>query len=187
MAYQSKPFFQLLREWLSNLLNGIVESRLPHINTVPIVSVPSVPEPSHPGINGIQRVIPTGTISARFHDTGSSAWKNQWPGTPMAGQHGGLDISAPQGTAVYAPYAMQIIAIGEYTDAGRKGKYVIGYINSDPTVEYYSGHLQNVKVRSLSNVAAGTELGATNDYNHTHIQMKRAGVLIDPETYLNTH
>lgn len=124
-------------------------------------------------------------IGARFHDTGSPAWANQWPGTPMAGQHGGLDMLAPAGSPVYAPYAMRVIAVGYYPDAGRKGFYVIGDLADG--VEYYSGHLSNVAVVVNTNIDAGTQLGVTNEYAHTHLQMKRAGVLLDPEQYLAGH
>lgn len=124
-------------------------------------------------------------VGARFHDTGSEAWRKQFEGTPMEGQHGGTDFLAPEGSAVYAPYAMRVIAVGYYPAGGRMGYYVIGSLADG--VEYYSGHLAAQEVASNTNVEAGAIIGHTNEYAHTHIQMKRGGVLIDPETYLASH
>ena len=103
----------------------------------------------------------------------------------MEGQHGGTDFSAPTGSAVYAPYAMRVVAVGYYPDAGRKGYYVIGTLADG--VEYYSGHLAAQETSANTNVEKGAVIGHTNEYAHTHIQMKRAGVLIDPEQYLASH
>jgi murein DD-endopeptidase MepM/ murein hydrolase activator NlpD len=129
--------------------------------------------------------------TAHFHDTGSSAWVNQWKGTPMQGQHGGTDFAAPSGTPVYAPYAMKIIAIGYYPDEGRRGYYVIGTLGDG--VEYYSGHLNNVLVKRGELIESGTQIGQTWAWwadagrPHTHIQMKRSGGIIDPEAYFAAH
>jgi murein DD-endopeptidase MepM/ murein hydrolase activator NlpD len=123
--------------------------------------------------------------NARFTSTGSSAWVNQWPGVVingvnMAGRHGGTDYLGPIGTKVYAPFDMNIIAIGHYSDAGRYGDYVIGTVGE---LEFYSGHLKDIKV-SNGPIKAGTELGEMNHLNHTHIQIKRNGQIIDPESIL---
>lgn len=122
--------------------------------------------------------------NARFHSTGSSAWRNQFPNTSMAGQHGGTDFTGPQGTAVYAPWDMTIIATGHYNDEGRFGDYVIGTPDHDKTLEFYSGHLDNVRVSTGDHITCGTQLGKMNLYNHTHIQIKRNGQVIDPESVL---
>ncbi len=123
--------------------------------------------------------------NARFTSTGSSAWVNQWQGVTidgvnMAGRHGGTDYLGPQGTKVYAPFDMSIIATGHYSDAGRFGDYVIGTMGD---LEFYTGHLQNVQVSS-GTIKAGTEIGEMNHLNHTHIQIKRNGQIIDPESVL---
>ena len=134
--------------------------------------------------------------TAHFLDTGSGAWTNQWKGlvidgVNMQGRHGGTDFAAPSGTPVYAPYAMRIIAIGYYPDSGRKGWYVIGTLPDG--AEYYSGHLNNIKVQRLQSVDAGTQIGETWDWwgdagrPHTHIQIKVRGTITDPERYFRTH
>jgi murein DD-endopeptidase MepM/ murein hydrolase activator NlpD len=120
--------------------------------------------------------------NARFHSTGSPAWVNQFPNTPMAGQHGGTDFLAPPGSPVFAPYDMHVIAVGHYSDSGRFGDYVIG--NWKNGLEYYSGHLQNVSVSVGDDVKAGQQIGETNLLAHTHIQVKQGGQVIDPESVL---
>lgn len=124
--------------------------------------------------------LPLETISARFNDTGSPAWKNQ-PG----GKHLGTDFSSPNGSAVYAPYAMHVIKIGHYDDDGRRGDYVIGTL-LDGT-EYYSGHLSNVKVSVGDYINAGQQIAQIGFYNHTHIQLRVSGALYDFEQYEKTH
>jgi murein DD-endopeptidase MepM/ murein hydrolase activator NlpD len=120
--------------------------------------------------------------NARFHSTGSPAWSNQFAGTDMAGQHGGTDFTGPQGTAVYNPLPMTIIAIGHYADSGRYGDYVIG--TTTDGLEYYSGHLQNVSVSVGQVLECGTKIGEMNLYAHTHVQIKQNGQIIDPESVL---
>jgi len=120
------------------------------------------------------------TISARFNDTGSPAWKNQ-PG----GRHLGTDFSAPNGSAVYAPYDMQVVRIGHYEDEGKKGDYVIGYLGDG--TQYYSGHLSNVLVSPNSYVKAGTRIASIGYYNHTHIQLRVNSQLYDFEEYEKVH
>ncbi len=120
------------------------------------------------------------SINARFNDTGSAAWAKQ-PG----GRHLGTDFGAAVGSPVYAPYPMSIVAVGHYTDEGRYGDYVIGHL-VDGT-EYYSGHLQNVKVGAGDVVTCGQQIGSTNIYNHTHVQLRVNGTLTDFEEYEKAH
>jgi len=171
-------FFIQLITWLLRLWG-----RSPVVPIAP----PDTPLPPAPGPSAGGRALITQpeTIGARFHDTGSPAWAGQFKGTNMEGQHGGTDFLAPAGSAVYAPYPMRVVAVGYYPDEGRKGYYVIGDLSDG--VEYYSGHLVAQEATLHTNVTAGDIIGHTNEYAHTHIQMKRAGILIDPEDYLATH
>ncbi len=136
---------------------------------------PEPPTPRHGPAGGHVITVPE-SVGANFYSTGSPAWKNQ-PG----GQHLGTDFLAPQGSAVYAPYDGVVIKLGRYTDSGRKGDYVM--MTLDDGVEYYSGHLNNVAVREGRQVKAGDVLGYTNEYNHTHVQIRINGVLKDFEEY----
>lgn len=119
-------------------------------------------------------------INARFNDTGSPAWKNQ-PG----GKHLGTDFGALVGSAVYAPYDMHIVKLGAYTDAGRKGDYIIGTLGDG--TQYYTGHLSGTLIKSGQFVKAGTRIASIGFYNHTHIQMRVNGALYDPERYFREH
>lgn len=171
-------FLQQIITWLLSLFSHSSIAPIPTQETAPQTTPNTTAQTRH-------LITVPENITARFMDTGSSAWQNQFPGTAMAGRHGGTDFSAPQGSSVYAPYPMRVIAVGYYPDAGRKGYYVIGILGDG--IEYYSGHLQNVKTAPSVTVPSGAVLGETNDYNHTHIQMKRAGQIIDPEGYLASH
>lgn len=124
--------------------------------------------------------LPTENITARFNDTGSPAWKNQ-PG----GKHLGTDFGAPNGSAVYAPYAMHIIKLGIYTDEGRKGEYIIGTL--DDGTQYYSGHLLGTRVKVGEYVPAGYRIASIGYYNHTHVQLRVNNQLYDFEQYEKNH
>jgi murein DD-endopeptidase MepM/ murein hydrolase activator NlpD len=161
-----------------------VGDRGPRINTIPPTQNPPDNDNEKPiGPKNRALITRPERISARFMDTGSPAWRNQWPGTPMAGRHGGTDFAAPPGSPVYAPLDMRIVKIGFYGDSGRYGYYVIGTLGDG--LEYYSGHLQNVKVKEGDYVQSGDQIGQTNALAHTHIQLKRNGQIIDPEGYLH--
>jgi murein DD-endopeptidase MepM/ murein hydrolase activator NlpD len=153
--------------------NGDTKTGTPVDNTTG--SKPTPPAQKAPSGKRSLITIPE-TINARFWSNGSPAWKNQ-PG----GYHYGTDFGAPHGSAVFAPYDMTVVKIGYYEDAGRMGHYIIGTL-TDGT-EYYTGHLQNVTVKSGDFVKSGVKLGETNVYNHTHVQLRQNGKLIDFEEY----
>lgn len=145
-------------------------------NPSPSPQTPSAPpEPPKPTPQGHKITLPE-QIGANFYSKGSSAWSSQ-PG----GQHFGTDFIANQGSPVYAPFDGIVIKIGHYNDAGKFGDYVM--LTLKDGVEYYSGHLQDVKVRQGQQVSAGDELGETNNLNHTHIQIRINGQLRDFEEY----
>ncbi len=126
-------------------------------------------------------------ISARFWDKGSPAWSRQpCPGKPNEyGCHTGTDFSAPNGSAVYAPWSGTVIKIGHYDDDGRRGDYIMMTL-ADGT-EYYSGHLANPRVKTGDTVTAGQQIAEIGFYNHTHIQLRVGGVLTDLEEYQKAH
>lgn len=122
--------------------------------------------------------------NARFRSIGSGAWIGQWEGTDMEDRHGGTDYTGPPGTSVYAPFAMTIITVGHYNDSGRYGDYIIGTPRHDTTLQIYMGHLNNIQVSTGDIVECGAKLGQMNIYAHTHVQIKRNGAIIDPESIL---
>lgn len=186
---------------IADIINKILTFSLPSLPSLP--SIPSIPNPldntpytNVPGMYGgggsgwtekkgdrcsvsVPEII---NPTARFHSTGSPAWANQFKGTAMEGQHGGTDYTGAMGQAVYTPLPGKVIKVGHYSDAGRYGDYVM--IATDNGLEYYSGHLQNVKVKEGDSLACGQPIGEMNAYNHTHIQIRKDGNLIDPESVL---
>jgi len=145
------------------------------------------PTTNSPGVSGSRCLITIPEIiNAHFMSTGSAAWANQHilaeDGQTYDGIHGGTDFGATVGSPVFAPKDMTVIAVGHYSDAGRMGDYVIGNWSSGE--QYYSGHLDNVRVHIGDEVKCGDQIGQTNVYNHTHIQLKRGNVYLDPEKYL---
>lgn len=161
-------------DFIANLLNSI--SRFFGSSSTPIISIgPSAGSPEQPSPGGHPVTVPE-NIGANFYSTGAAAWANQ-PG----GQHFGTDFRANQGTPVYAPFPGKVVKIGFYPQSGLYGHYVIMTLVDG--AEYYSGHLQNVKVRQGDIVTAGQQLGETNELNHTHVQLKISGKLTDFEAY----
>lgn len=135
-------------------------------------------------------VTPTMAVGAHFGTRDCAAW-----GFQVACQHWGTDLLGDEGTPVYAPFDMQVIALGDYPPGPTWGQYVQG-VFSDGYV-FYAGHLQNRAAMRIGDVlAAGSLLGFTNAYNHTHIQMSgpgntgpcaQDGSCIDFEIYWSTH
>jgi hypothetical protein len=122
------------------------------------------------------------SVSADFYATGSPAWASQ------SGMHYGVDYNAPHGSPVFMPFDCRYLMTGYYGDAGRMGDYLMCYIVQDG-FEYYSGHLENVQPFAPGQIIpAGTPIGFTNEYAHTHIQLRdTSGNLIDFAAYYATH
>lgn len=134
-------------------------------------------------------VTATMEVSAHFSDTGG-VWCFQ------AGcQHWGTDYAGLEGTPVYAPFDLQVIALGDYPPGPTWGQYLQGMF-SDGTV-FYAGHLKERPLFAIGQVLpAGTLIGLTNGYNHTHIQLGRPGdasacaqrgACLDFEVYYASH
>jgi murein DD-endopeptidase MepM/ murein hydrolase activator NlpD len=132
-------------------------------------------------LGGKARVTDEMIVNAGFYATGSPAWASQ------GGTHWGVDYGAPQGNPVYVPFDCTYEMTGHYDDAARMGDYVICRLADG--VEYYSGHLQDTQPFAPGQlIPAGTLIGFTNEYAHTHIQMRSpSGELLDFEEYFATH
>lgn len=108
------------------------------------------------------QVTPTMEVSAGFYDTGG-VWCFQ-----VNCQHWGTDLLGYEGTPVYAPFEMRIIALGEYGPGPTWGQYVQGVLPDGAVL--YLGHLKDRPALG-DVVAAGTLLGFTNGYHHVHMQL----------------
>jgi len=121
------------------------------------------------------------SVNAGFYATGSAAWASQ------GGMHYGVDYGAPEGSPVYMPFDCVYMMTGHYDDAARMGDYLMCHLLDG--YEYYSGHLEGTQPFSEGQlIPAGTLIGFTNVYDHTHIQLRDpGGNLVDFEAYYATH
>lgn len=98
--------------------------------------------------------------------------------------HKGLDISAPQGTPIYAP------ASGKVIFAGRDGSYgqsIKLSHNSNLLTRY--AHLHSIKVKVGKRVERGELIGYVGNTGrstgpHLHYEVRLAGVPVDPSHYI---
>jgi hypothetical protein len=152
---------------------------------------PVVPE------NGAQRatghksnVTPTMEIGARFDTADCATW-----GFQAGCRHWGTDFLGAEGTPVFAPFDLTIIALGEYGPGPTWGQYVQGTL-ADGYV-FYAGHLEGrAAMRGGDTLPAGAVLGFTNGLAHTHIQLAppgntgacaQDGSCVDFERYFDEH
>lgn len=99
--------------------------------------------------------------------------------------HEGIDILAPEGTAVRAAgYGIVVYADDELRGYGN----AIILDHGDGVTTLY-GHLKRLHVRSGDAVAAGSVIGTVGDTGnatttHLHFELRVRGKELDPETYL---
>lgn len=169
----------IISPWAASHYNGGVG--WPHVDV--IVEMPNQQEFAQVSqqSGGKYMVTDDMNVSADFYATGSPAWAGQ------GGMHYGVDYSAPQGSPVYMPFDCSFVMWGRYDDPGRMGDYIICIFGDG--IEYYSGHLDAyAQFQPGQIIPAGTMVGTTNVYNHTHIQLRDpSGNLLDFEDYFNTH
>lgn len=99
--------------------------------------------------------------------------------------HNGVDIAAPQGTALVAMYDGEVTEVGENDSIGRYLR-----LRHSGDVEVLYGHCESVTVRQGDTVRAGdtvAEVGSTgvSTGNHVHLGVKVAGVVCDPAALLS--
>jgi murein DD-endopeptidase MepM/ murein hydrolase activator NlpD len=131
-------------------------------------------------------VTPTMEVGAHFDTADCSVW-----GFQVSCQHWGTDLLGAEGTPVYAPFDLTVIALGEYGPGPTMGQYIQGTF-SDGYV-FYAGHLEGRQPMQVGDtLPAGALLGFTNAYAHTHIQLgppgntgpcAQYGSCLDFETY----
>lgn len=130
-------------------------------------------------INGVKFTVKplSGTITSRFGRRSS-------PGGIGSTNHKGLDIAAPNGTAIYAA-AGGTVEFSGYK--GSLGKLVI--INHGNGVKTYYGHCSGLSVSAGQKVSAGARIasvgktGAATGY-HLHFEVRLNGTSVNPQKYI---
>lgn len=106
-----------------------------------------------------------------------------WRNDPITGErrfHRGVDYAAPLGTDVRS------LSAGQVVFAGRQGGYGNSVIvESESGVRTRYAHLSEVGVTKGEEVSRGQEIGKVGDSGratgpHLHLEMERAGRLLDP-------
>ncbi|MGE4505064.1 MAG: peptidoglycan DD-metalloendopeptidase family protein [Desulfovibrionaceae bacterium] len=98
--------------------------------------------------------------------------------------HKGIDISAPQGTPVYAP------AAGKVVFSGRDGSFGLSVkISHNSSMLTRFGHLHELAVKVGQNVERGDLVGYVGNTGrstgpHLHYEVRLAGVPVDPSHYI---
>jgi murein DD-endopeptidase MepM/ murein hydrolase activator NlpD len=108
------------------------------------------------------------------------------PISGRASMHGGLDLAAPQGTAVYAARD------GTVSEAGTSavyGKYII-ITHRDGWTSLY-GHLSSIDTRLSSEVKSGSVIGKVGSTGlstgpHLHFELRQNGRAQDPKPLLRS-
>ena len=129
-----------------------------------------------PSINGIKlAVLPiTGTISSRYGVSSSI----------RSSTHTGLDIAAPQGTAIKA------VAEGTVTCASYNGSYGnLVKIDHGNGIETWYGHTSKMYVTVGQKVEAGEVIAAVGSTGnstgpHLHLEIRINGQHVNPQQYL---
>lgn len=124
---------------------------------------------------GITLIRPTtGTISSRF-------------GYRSRDNHKGLDIAAPQGTAIKAAAAGTVIFSGSGAPYGGYGNIVVVQSTSEVSIRY--AHCSALYVRTGEYVEQGQVIAAVGSTgistgNHLHFEIRYNGTAVDPQNYV---
>lgn len=142
------------------------------------VAPPTFSGPALPGV-----VVPGAVVSLPF---GCSAfdWEPLNSDCPEGHFHSGLDLAAPYGTAVLAPYAGEVVHVGP---AGGCGIHVT--VRHTPRLETLYCHLAATSVRPGDRVQAGAQLGQVGSTGnssgpHLHLEVHWNGRAVDPSPWL---
>lgn len=130
-------------------------------------------------VNGVKFTVKpvSGTITSRFGRRSS-------PGGIGSTNHKGLDIAAPNGTAIYAVSAGTVEFSGY---KGSLGKLVI--INHGNGVKTYYAHCSSLSVSAGQKVSAGARIasvgktGSATGY-HLHFEVRLNGTSVNPQKYI---
>ena len=98
--------------------------------------------------------------------------------------HKGIDISAPEGTPVFAP------ATGKVIFAGRDGSYglTIKIVHNSNLITRFA-HMQSIDVKVGQEIERGAVIGQVGNTGrstgpHLHYEVRLSGVPVDPRHYI---
>lgn len=161
----------------------------------PVTAAPempsAIPAPEQRNFAQLIAQLPTGTTGARpsFSPLARAAVTSNfgYRNHPISGgrkMHGGIDLSAPEGTPVYAT------AMGVVTGAGWYGGYglLIQLEHADQFQTRY-GHLSRLAVSAGQIVEPGELIGYVGSTGrstgpHLHYEVRLRGTAIDPVPYM---
>ncbi len=137
-----------------------------------VVIAGGTPVSTNLGVTLIKPV--SGIISSRY------GWRSR-------DNHPGLDIAAPEGTAIKAATAGVVTAAG-YTD-GYEGYGNIVVVQSTPSLAIRYGHCSKVYVRVGDYVQQGQVIAAVGSTglstgDHLHFEIRYNGATVDPQNYV---
>ena len=109
------------------------------------------------------------------------------PFTDQRTKHGGIDIAAPKGTAIYAPADGIVIKVNKsYVPHKNYGKYII--IDHGHGKQTLYGHLSKIKVRTGDHVRRWDVIGEVGDTgrangDHLHYEVRVGNLRVNPAKY----
>lgn len=148
-----------------------------------VVAQASIPKASYTGPSvatslGISLVKPvSGVITSRF-------------GTRSLGNHTGIDIGAPKGTAIKAAASGTVIFSGYGTSTNGYNNYGnVVAIKSNSSVTMLYAHCSALYVKTGEQVSQGQVIGAVGSTgrstgNHLHFEIKVNGRSVNPQNYI---
>ena len=133
------------------------------------------------GFTGV--VVPGAVVSLPFGCTAFD-WEPADADCPEGHFHSGLDLAAPQGTPVLAPYAGQVLHAGPAGDCG-----IHVTVRHAARLETLYCHLSAVSVSPGDRVRAGDEIGRVGSTGnssgpHLHLEVHWNGRAVDPSPWL---
>lgn len=120
------------------------------------------------------------------HAVNSDFGPRRLAGAAEARSHEGVDIAAPQGTAIRATAPGRVVRVGY--EAGGYGRFV--EVRHPNGLTSFYAHMSRVQVRRGQRLAAGDRLGrvGSTGYStgpHLHFEIRRRGAPLNPARYLD--
>lgn len=157
------------------IASAVTESSELGLSAAVAASLPGAPAPGAPAL-----VAQGGSITSGFG-------RRVDPFTHQTRRHDGVDLSAPEGTPIFAA------ADGVVVAAGPRGGYgnAVEVAHADGTTSLYA-HARDLAVRAGQHVSAGAVIATVGSTgrstgNHLHFEVRRGGVAVDPRAVLKRY